>query len=449
MSVYPLSVELFDSLPAPVIAQFASQRGELPRRLVLGADAIERFAALLGKEIAGKRVALLFDERTYRAAGQECALALKAAGFSLQPLLIEDSLGNGTRHPPACDDKTKTALAARMTPSDVIVGVGSGVISDLSKWLAFEARVPAAVFGTAASMNGYAAANVAPAVDGVKTLVRARAHRIVAADPAMLAAAPAELTSAGLGDVIAKTVSTLDWKMNELLFGESYSAAIAGIVDHVQDRFLRDPERLAARDPDAVGGLFEALVYSGCAMTLQGSSLPASGGEHLISHALDMRAGAEGIAHDLHGRQVGVGTIFAAALFEAAFQIEAPRFRTEPLPFDREGWGSIADSVLPHYRKQSVRLAEASQRLASGDTWQRLRGLLSPMLPDPRWLKSVLSEAGAAHRIVDLGIDRERFTWALRNSAQMRERFTSIDLGWATGVLPDQADSIIDRFLVL
>jgi hypothetical protein len=77
-----------------------------------------------------------------------------------------------------------------------------------------------------------------------------------------------------------------------------------------------------------------------------------------------------------------------------------------------------------------------------------LRALLAPMLPDPSWLKSVLSQAGAAHRIADLGIDRERFSWALQNSAQMRERFTSIDLGWATGVLPDQADSIIDRYLL-
>jgi glycerol-1-phosphate dehydrogenase [NAD(P)+] len=445
--VYPVSVELFDSLPAPVVAQFASKKGELPRRLVLGPDAIGRFAALLGEETAGKRVALLFDERTWGAAGQACALALKGAGFSVHPLLIEDQPGDPTRHPPACDDKTKAALATRMTRSDVIVGVGSGVISDLSKWLAFEAGLPAAVFGTAASMNGYAAANVAPAVDGVKTLVRARAHRIVGADPAVLAAAPAALTSAGLGDVIAKTVSTLDWKMNELLFEEPYNAAIAGIVDHVQDRFLSEPAQLAARDSDAVSGLFEALVYSGCAMTLQGSSLPASGGEHLISHALDMRANAEGISHDLHGRQVGVGTIFAAALFGAAFEIEAPRFRSEPLPFDRAGWGSIGDSVFEHYRKQSVRFAEASRRLALGDTWQRLRGLLAPMLPDPRWLKSVLSQAGAAHRIADLGIDRERFTWAVQNSAQMRERFTSIDLGWATGVLPDQADHIIDRFL--
>jgi glycerol-1-phosphate dehydrogenase [NAD(P)+] len=97
------------------------------------------------------------------------------------------------------------------------VGVGSGVISDLAKWLALASDTPAAIFATAASMNGYAAANIAPAVGGVKTLVHGRAHRIVAADPSVLAAAPRELTSAGLGDVFAKTVI---WKVKN---GQSLS----------------------------------------------------------------------------------------------------------------------------------------------------------------------------------------------------------------------------------
>jgi hypothetical protein len=30
----------------------------------------------------------------------------------------------------------------------------------------------------------------------------------------------------------------------------------------------------------------------------------------------------------------------------------------------------------------------------------------------------------------------------------MRERFTSLDLGWATGVLPDQAEAIVDALLI-
>jgi glycerol-1-phosphate dehydrogenase [NAD(P)+] len=387
---------------------------------------------------------VLFDERTYRAAGERCVRDLAAAGFDISPHRLDDADG----HEPVCDDLTRATLQASLPAADAIIGVGSGVISDLSKWIAFERGIPAAVIGTAASMNGYAAANVAPSVAGVKTLIHARAHRLIAADPAVLASAPRELTSAGLGDVIAKTVSSVDWKMNELLFGEGYSPAIAGIVDHVQARFLAEPSKLRAGDPDAVSGLFEALVYSGCAMTLQGSSLPASGGEHLISHALDMRAMAEGGRHDLHGRQVGLGTIFAAALYQAALTQPSPRFRSTPLPFDRRGWGPIAGSVAEHYEKQSARFAAACGRLRGGDTWARLREQLLPMLPDPAWIKDVLAEAGAAHRIEDIGIERERFVWAARNGAQMRERFTSLDLGWATGVLPDQIEVIVERYLM-
>jgi glycerol-1-phosphate dehydrogenase [NAD(P)+] len=376
--------------------------------------------------------------------------ALRDAGFTISELLVPDQYG----HAPSCDETTKASLAAALDGSgasmpraDVLVGIGSGVISDLTKWLAFEAKLPAAIFGTAASMNGYAAANVAPSVAGVKTLIHARAHRLVAADPRVLAAAPRELTSAGLGDVIAKTVSSADWKMNDMLFGEAYNPAIAGIIDHVQDKFLSDPRKLGAGDEAAVSGLFEALVYSGCAMTLQGSSLPASGGEHLISHALDMRAQAEGVMHDLHGRQVGLGTIFAAALYEKALAIAAPRWRSTALPLDRVTWGPIADAVAAHHQKQTARMAAACERLAQGDTWSRVRAALAPMLPNAQWVKDVLAQAGAAHRIPDIGIDRARFVWAVNNSAQIRERFTSIDLAWATGVLPDATDEIIDRYL--
>lgn len=442
--MYAAEVELFDALPPPVLSQLGHKRALLPRRLLIGADAAERFAHELRAELSGRRLSVLMDVRTSAAAGEPCVRELAAAGFELHCELLPDRDG----HPPVCDEVEKNRLADGLPPADGIIGIGSGVISDLSKWVAFERGVPAAIFGTAASMNGYAAANVAPSVAGVKTLIHARAHRLVAADPEVLARAPIALTSAGLGDVIAKTVSSLDWKMNDLLFGEAYSPAIAGIIDHVQARFLSEPSKLARGDADAVSGLFEALVYSGCAMTLQGSSLPASGGEHLISHALDMRAMAEGVAHDLHGRQVGIGTVFAAALYREALERGTPPLRGEPLPFDRKGWGSIADAVALHHEKQSVRFAAACERLRAPGVWQRLRAELLPMLPEADWIKRVLQQAGAAHRIADLGIDRERFVWAVHNGAQMRERFTSLDLGWATGVLPDHTAAIIERYLL-
>jgi glycerol-1-phosphate dehydrogenase [NAD(P)+] len=54
----------------------------------------------------------------------------------------------------------------------------------------------------------------------------------------------------------------------------------------------------------------KALVSSGVAMSIAGSSRPASGAEHLFSHQLDR------IAADpaLHGHQVGVGSIMTEYL---------------------------------------------------------------------------------------------------------------------------------------
>jgi len=71
-------------------------------------------------------------------------------------------------------------------------------------------------------MNGFTAANVAPTIKGIKTLIRARAPLAVFGIPSIIVGAPFELTASGLGDTIAKPVSTADWKFNHLFCGESF-----------------------------------------------------------------------------------------------------------------------------------------------------------------------------------------------------------------------------------
>lgn len=436
-------MDLFDELGPDVARELGSQRKLVPARLILASDAAEQLATALAEVVPGGRVGVLFDTRTREVAGERCLAALGQAGLQPVAHVVPD---RGERDP-ICDDVTERHLLSELPELDFLMGVGSGTVSDLTKWVAFERGVPAAIFGTAASMNGYAAANVAPSIDGVKSLFSARAHRFVAADPGVLAAAPLRLTSAGLGDIIAKSVSTADWKMNELLFGERFVPAVAGIIDELERHYTEQPQAIATGDAAAISSLFRALVYSGCAMTLQGSSMPASGGEHLVSHTLDMRAELEGSEHDLHGRQVGVGTIFAAALYERVLELDSPEFAPGPLPFDAAAWGERAGSVRSHFEKQSARLAEACEKLRQPGMWDRLRDCLRPMLPSARWVKEILSNAGGAHRFEDIGVSRERLTWAVQNAAQIRQRFTSLDLAWATGVLPGAASEIIDAYL--
>lgn len=436
-------MDLFEALRPNVQSEFAGRRGDVTRHLFVSRAAAMDLAKALAAEVTGRRVVLLADARTAGIGLGPCRDALVQEGFTVMEAVLPDMQGQS----PSCDDVTKDMLQAGLPAADAIVGIGSGVVSDLVKWLAFERSIPAAIYATAASMNGYTAANVAPAIAGVKSLVAARSHRIVAADPQILAAAPRELTAAGLGDVIAKWVSTVDWRMNHRLFDEPFSEAVAGIIDDVEQTYLGRPAAIAEGCQEAVSGLFSALIFSGCAMTLQGSSMPASGGEHLISHALDMKAMAQGTTHDLHGRQVGLGTVVAAALLGRSLSQEAPAFSSVDLPLDRSGWGALADSVAPHHRQKLARHQQAVSRLREPGVWKALREELSGTFPTPQKVKEVLRAAGAAHRISDLKLRRAQFEWAVLNGAQMRGRFTSLDLAWVTGVLPRALPAIIDGYL--
>ena len=71
------------------------------------------------------------------------------------------------------------------------------------------------------------------------------------------------------------------------------------------------PVRSAAGDPEAMRALARTLVLSGHGMTICGGSHPASQGEHLISHYIDMFA-PPGRAPFFHGEQVAVATLTMA-----------------------------------------------------------------------------------------------------------------------------------------
>ncbi len=408
--------------------------------------AAERLPALLAPRRRRGAVHLVADARTWEAAGAEAEAALRGAGWRVAPHVLRDP----PRGDPVCDDATRAVLDASLgnRPADVLLAVGSGVVNDLVKWIAHERRTPYAVLATAASMNGYASANIAPAVRGVKRILGGTVAFAVAADPAVVGAAPPALTAAGLGDVLAKPVSTLDWHVNHLLFGDYHCALCAGLLRDLEPRYLEHPADLRARRPAAVRALFEGLVYSGLAMTLAGTSFPASGGEHLVSHVLDMKALAEGGAHDLHGRQVGLGVIVSAALYERLAALERPVFRYGEEPTDGVYWGALAPAVEEEHAGKRRAAARAVERLRAPGVWDRVRGRIAECAVPAARLKACLRDAGAAHTVADIGVTARDFAAALRRCHQVRARYTVIDLARAAGVLPGAADELVADWLL-
>ncbi len=303
------------------------------------------------------------------------------------------------------------------------------------------------VFGTAASMNGYASGIAAILSGGLKTTVASRPARAVVLDTGILAAAPAELTRAGLGDLISKPVSDSDWWLGDQLEGGGYSELPSRIVDAAVRAATAAAPGLAARDPRAHAALGEALVLSGVAMVAAGSSSPASGGEHLLSHLWDMENLAEGRETRLHGAQVGVATCISAALYQRILAA-APRF-TEPPPWAEEErriraehHPTLVEAILPQAARKHARAA--ARVAALRDRWSELRdGLLARGLPTPADVRAPLVACGAPNTLAALGVERPDASRVLRLARDIRDRLTVLDLAFELGVLPGGVDDVL------
>ena len=216
-----------------------------------------------------------------------------------------------------------------------LVAVGSGTLTDIVRYAAHLAGCEFVSVPTAASMDGYASGVAALERDGVKLTLPARAPAAIFADPRIAAEAPAEMTRAGIGDLLAKATARVDWLATHLLYGEDWREL--GPLPPL------DVEALLAGDVEAVAGLLGALIASGLVMAEVGSSRPASGCEHHASHLWDLLAGRGMRPRAFHGLQVGYATVFAMRLQRFAFagglrQARPPELVAEPLDAAARAW---------------------------------------------------------------------------------------------------------------
>jgi glycerol-1-phosphate dehydrogenase [NAD(P)+] len=116
--------------------------------------------------------------------------------------------------------------------------------------------------------------------------------------------------AAGCGDIVSNLVAVKDWVLARNLRNEYYSSYAAALSEMAAKLVLENAPNIKPRLEESAWFVCKALVSSGVAMSIAGSSRPASGSEHKFSHALDRFAKKPA----LHGEQVGVGTIMMTYL---------------------------------------------------------------------------------------------------------------------------------------
>lgn len=202
------------------------------------------------------------------------------------------------------------AAIEQATGASIMVGVGGGTAIDIAKLASDRLDVPFVSVPTAASHDGIVSGRASIPDGDTRHSVAADPPLAVIADTEIIADAPWELTTAGCADIISNYTAVKDWQLARRLRNVSYSEYAAALSEMTAEMLVADAARVRPGLADSAGVVVKALVSSGVAMSIAGSSRPASGAEHLVSHELDRLA--PGVA--LHGHQVGVASIVTAYL---------------------------------------------------------------------------------------------------------------------------------------
>lgn len=290
---------------------------ELPRKVLVGDDAlyeVDEVANELG--LKGKPL-ILCDEVTKKIAADTVAEELDS-----KSVVIRDFEASSR----------KVGLDVRY-----VVGVGGGKVLDFGKIVAFENKLPYISVPTTASHDGIASPQASIKTDKPVS-VQVHCPMGVVADTKIISNSPRRLLASGAADAISNYTAVLDWKLahherNEY-FGDYASALSQLSAEIVMEN--------ASRIYKHISILVEALISSGVAIGIAGSSRPASGSEHLFSHALDLICEKPA----LHGEQCGVGTIMMAHLHDADWVKVKEALKTVEAPTTAKELGIPQEKII-------------------------------------------------------------------------------------------------------
>ena len=194
--------------------------------------------------------------------------------------------------------------------TQLIIGVGSGVINDLCKYVSFKNNLEYYIIATAPSMDGYASSGAALILKGMKITISARPPKAIIGDTDILKNAPLEMLKAGYGDIIGKYSCLNDWKLSALINNEYFCEEIYNLTLSQTNTVKQYAKELLIREDSAVEALMEALVTVGIAMSYSGNSRPASGSEHHLSHFFEITGILEKKDYYPHG----IDVMYSAAI---------------------------------------------------------------------------------------------------------------------------------------
>ena len=256
-------------------------------------------------------------------------------------------------------------LGAVPSSCKALIGVGGGKALDVAKYTASLAGLPYFAAPTSLSNDGFCSPQASLTLEGRRRSLPTRLPEAVVVDLNVCRLAPLMLWHSGVGDLTSKFTAVSDWKLAFHRRGVPVNDLAALMSDASVFQFMANP----VSDERGIRLLATALMLNGIAMEIAGSSRPASGSEHLISHALDMT----GARQRFHGLQTGTAAYLVSSLqsgshHETIGELFARTGFWESIrkqPFSKEEW-RIAVELAPSMKEDFYTI------LSEKDAWPEL-----------------------------------------------------------------------------
>jgi len=390
-----------------------------------------------------KKAFMISDRNTFIAAGEKVQAVLQNAGIEV----VSFSFDNDAPEP----DEANVGLAVMKLKHDcdAVIGVGSGVINDISKIVASVSEKFYIIVGTAPSMDGYASATSSMTMEGLKISLPSKCADVIIGDIDILCNAPIKLMVSGLGDMLAKYVSICEWRISNVINGEYYCEKIASIVRNALKICVDNAENLLKREKNAVKAVFEGLVICGAAMKFAGVSRPASGVEHYISHIWDMRGVQFKTPVELHGIQCAIGTLISIRIYEQIKNITPDREKAIKYveKFDiiewnktlREFLGKAAQSIIELEKIECKYDKNAHKKRIDRiiENWDEIIKIINEELPSYDTVKNLLLKIGAPIATEEIGIESSILPLTFKTAKDIRDKYVLPRLCWDLGILDE------------
>ena len=370
-----------------------------------------------------KNILLVADKNTYAVCGDAVKDQL---GDKLEQLFIYECDGY------LIPNENAVAMMERhlTDKTDLIMGIGSGVIQDLCKYVSYKAGLPYQIVATAPSMDGYASVGAAMIMENMKVTYSCHVPEAIIGDTDILKNAPMEMIRAGYGDILGKFSCLNDWKLSHVVNDEYFCQEVYDLTFDMLRKTKDLGGKLQNRDAQAVQTLMEALVGVGVAMAYVGNSRPASGSEHHLSHFFEVVGILNDEPYFAHGIDVAFSAVYTQRLREnllvnVKWDEAAKRenaFEWEPWEKEiRRVYTDAAEGVI-HLQKK-LNWYEKNRLPVYEKKWQKIKEIFEEA-PSSDEMIGYLESVGLDMNQFDNTYGAEKIANALKYGKDLKDRYS-------------------------